>query len=161
MTTLAERGALGHHGSDDYATCVTSDHWDRVPPDAVIPASIKVHESGVTVQLPKRTVGQNEELLAATRRTLDALIDQSSVMIVETNGSEPEVTTVLRGAEPEVIHVDWDEVERGDNPAYITDILDQIEELGVGDLRPERHVGMPEVVAQLRATLAERFPDAD
>lgn len=29
--TLAERGAMGHHGSDDYSTCMQPTHWERVP----------------------------------------------------------------------------------------------------------------------------------
>jgi len=32
--TLNERGALGHHGSDDYTTCTEPMHWDKVPSDA-------------------------------------------------------------------------------------------------------------------------------
>ena len=29
--TLAERGAMGHHGDDDYATCNERRHWERIP----------------------------------------------------------------------------------------------------------------------------------
>lgn len=29
--TLNERGAVGHHGSDDYVTCSSPSHWDRLP----------------------------------------------------------------------------------------------------------------------------------
>lgn len=28
---LAARGAMGHYGSDDYASCTNTDHWERVP----------------------------------------------------------------------------------------------------------------------------------
>lgn len=29
--TLAARGAMGHHGDDDYATCNEHRHWERIP----------------------------------------------------------------------------------------------------------------------------------
>ena len=76
-----------------------------------------------------------------------------SVILVETNGAEPENTTQLRGNGVEVINIDWDEVERGDDKTYITNILDRIEELGVADARPRMHVGMPAVVEQLKEAL--------
>lgn len=88
----------------------------------------------------------------------DAVVAKAggSVILVETNGAEPENTTQLRGDGVEVINIDWDEVERGDDRTYITDILDRIEELGVVTTRPANHVGMPAVVAQLREAL-DRF----
>lgn len=75
-----------------------------------------------------------------------------SVILVELNGSDPEVTTNLRGHGVQVIHIDWDEVREG-NTAHIEDALERIEELGVGDVMPEYHVGMPEIVRQLREAL--------
>lgn len=83
-----------------------------------------------------------------------------AVVLVETNGSEPETTTLLRGAPITVISVDWDEVENGDNPDYIAELLDRIEELGVGQIVSPMHVGMPEVVAQLEERARELGPTA-
>src|SRR4051812_12526258 len=77
------------------------------------------------------------------------------VILVETNGAEPQTTTVLRGIEPVVISIDWDEVARGDNPTYIEDILVEIAALDLDDVRPPMHVGMPEVVRQLEERLME------
>lgn len=82
-------------------------------------------------------------------------MEQRTVVLVETNGAEPETTTRLTGGEVVVVSIDWDEVERGDDPAYVRDILARIEELGVGEVAPPLHVGMPEVVRQLKARLAE------
>lgn len=78
------------------------------------------------------------------------------VVLVETNGSDPEVTTQLRGNAVEIVAIDWDEVERGDNRQYIRDILDRIVELGIADIKAPNHVGMPEVVEQLLQALAEK-----
>lgn len=30
---IASRGGLGHHGDDDYATCTTERHWEKLPAD--------------------------------------------------------------------------------------------------------------------------------
>jgi hypothetical protein len=70
-------------------------------------------------------------------------------------GSEPELTTKLRGDGVEVINIDWDEVERGTNPDYIRDILARIEKLGVRSIKPRNHAGMPEIVRQLLVRLLE------
>ena len=86
----------------------------------------------------------------------DAVVDQmpkGSVILVETNGADPETTTQLRGDGVEVISIDWDEVERGDNRSYIINILDRIEELGVGRSKPSSHVGMPAITEQLHEAL--------
>lgn len=29
--TLAQQGAMGHHGADDYTTCMEPKHWEYVP----------------------------------------------------------------------------------------------------------------------------------
>jgi hypothetical protein len=81
---------------------------------------------------------------------------QGSVILVETNGAEPENTTELRGSGVSVISIDWDEVERGDDPQYIRDILDRIDALGVRDVSPVNHVGMPAIRRQLEDALAEK-----
>jgi len=47
MTTLAQMGAMGHHGDgDDFATCTDVRHWAHVPSDAARAALI---EDGVAV----------------------------------------------------------------------------------------------------------------
>lgn len=93
--------------------------------------------------------------VALVAEAIVAATPNGSVILVETNGAEPENTTQVRGDGVEIISIDWDEVERGDNPGYITDILDRIEELDVADTKPSQHVGMPAVVRQLRERLAE------
>lgn len=94
-----------------------------------------------------------EVALVADAIARDTNLITGSVVLVETNGAEPENTTQLRGDGVEVISIDWDEVERGDYREYITDILERIDELGVATARPGRHVGMPAVVVQLKEAL--------
>ena len=98
---------------------------------------------------------ESGELIAAVRTPLGAwqrfypvgtddwfdrmtTVESPVVMLFEANGADPMASTTLAGTAPtRVIEIDWDEIERGDDPSYARAILADAKEYGV-DLGSER-----------------------